>query len=54
LFIGDADGKVTIANLDNTSKYIGGILHQNPINDILCVVQEIKSTNLRQKIMFVL
>jgi hypothetical protein len=52
--VGTVGGQVSIYRFPDTTVKIGGIIHQNPIVDIVTAVGEIKSTNLKLKLMLIL
>lgn len=54
MLVGNYAGTVSIYRFNDTSKKIGGILHQNAVSDIIYTCEEIKSTGLRLKTIFIL
>jgi len=54
LMVGTVGGQLSIYRFPDTTQKIGGIFHQNTIVDIVTAVGEIKSTNLKLKLMLIL
>jgi hypothetical protein len=54
LVIANLYGFVSIYNYPDTTNKIGGIYHQNQVSDIIATESEIKNTNIKMKMMFVL
>jgi hypothetical protein len=52
--VGNFAGQVSVYRFADTRRKIGGILHQNPIGDIVYTCDEIKSTNLKLMTVFIM
>lgn len=53
LLVGSLNGQMSIYGLPSKQK-VGLIMHQNPLSDVISTVGELKATNIKMRIMFIL
>lgn len=54
LMVANLNGLVSIYPYPDTTNKVGAIMHMSPINDIVSSEDELKSTNIKVKLMFIL
>ena len=52
--VANLNGLVSVYSYPDTNTKIGAIMHMNPVNDIVAVVDNIKTTAIRVQLMLIL